>query len=186
MTELGGYSFNRGHLLLNAVLTAFVVHSPLLKSFGPSCLVLLDFSSQHPYLLGPWEAVNNRGMIPSLQKGSKGVDCAVENLRLDHQIPLSVHSPFISILWNLNFPGCVSPSFHLVLWVCEAVPKGWTQHEKGRSWDFPTVTILHWKVKESSIWDQGMGLEKLPALWRVPLQSSVYSTFIFSPHTFTQ
>lgn len=74
----------------------------------------------------------------------------MENLRLDHQIPLSVHSPFISILWNLNFPGCVSPSVHLVLWVCEAVPKGWTQHEKGRSWDFPTVTIPHWKVKESS------------------------------------
>lgn len=113
------------------------------------------------------------------------MDCAVQNLRLDHQA-----------LWNLNFPGCVSPSFHLVFWVYEAVPKGWTQHENGRSWDFPTVTILHWKVKESSTWDQGIGLEKLPTLcigsWflsqmgRVPLQSSLYTTFIFPPHTFIQ
>lgn len=45
--KLGGYSFNCGHLLLNAVLTAFVAHSPLLKFFGPSCLILPDFSSQH-------------------------------------------------------------------------------------------------------------------------------------------
>lgn len=51
------------HGSMPSVLKAFVAHYPLLKSFGPSYLILLGFSvlefcPQHPQLLEPWEAIH--------------------------------------------------------------------------------------------------------------------------------
>ena len=45
--------------------------------------------------------------------------------------PPAIQPQLFSILFHLNFPECVSPPFHSVLWVWAIVPGGWTQHDKG-------------------------------------------------------